>query len=298
MEIKYSGFVSIAGLPNVGKSTLLNALMGEKLAIVSPRAQTTRGKVVGIRTEGDRQVVFIDTPGVHTPHNALGQTMNKTAGEVTADTDVVILVTTVKKGASPLEEKIIKRIQAAGQKSILVINKVDTVKDKPRIMETIAAFSSLHDFDAVIPMSARSKKGLNILEGELWKLIPEGIAYYPEDMTTETPDGEYCAEIIREKLLLSLSEEVPHGIAVEVYRLAQRDNDVIDIDVNIICEKDSHKAIIIGKGGEKLKAIASAARKEIEEYFGYKVNLQTWVKVRDDWRNDPRALRSLGFGLE
>ncbi len=298
MEIKYSGFVSIAGLPNVGKSTLLNALMGEKLAIVSPRAQTTRGKVVGIRTEGDRQVVFIDTPGVHTPHNALGQTMNKTAGEVTADTDVVILVTTVKKGASPLEEKIIKGIKAAGQKSILVINKVDLVKDKPRIMETIAAFSALHDFDAVIPMSARSKKGLNILESELWKLIPEGIAYYPEDMTTETPDGEYCAEIIREKLLLSLSEEVPHGIAVEVYRLAQRDNDVIDIDVNIICEKDSHKAIIIGKGGEKLKAIASAARKEIEEYFGYKDNLQTWVKVRDDWRNDPRALRSLGFNLE
>lgn len=298
MEIKYSGFVSIAGLPNVGKSTLLNALMGEKLAIVSPRAQTTRGKVVGIRTEGERQVVFIDTPGVHAPHNALGQTMNKTAGEATADTDVVILVTTVKKGVSPLEEKIIKGIQAANQKSILVINKVDTVKDKPRIMQTIAAFSALHGFDAVVPMSARNKKGLSILEQELWKLIPEGIAYYPPDMTTETPDGEYCAEIIREKLLLSLSEEVPHGIAVEVYRMAQRDNDVIDIDANIICEKDSHKAIIIGKGGEKLKAVASASRKEIEAYFGYKVNLQTWVKVRDDWRNDPRALRSLGFGLE
>ena len=298
MEIKYSGFVSIAGLPNVGKSTLLNALMGEKLAIVSPRSQTTRGKVVGIRTEGDRQVVFIDTPGVHTPHNALGQTMNKTANEATADTDVVILVVNVKKGVSPLEEKIIKGIQAAKQKSILVINKVDLVKDKPKIMDTIAVFSALHEFDAVVPMSARNKKGLGILEKELWKLIPEGIAYYPEDMTTETGDGEYCAEIIREKILLSLSEEVPHGVAVEVYRMGQRDNDVIDIDVNIICEKDSHKAIIIGKGGEKIKAIATAARKEIEEYFGYKVNLQTWVKVRDDWRNDPRALRSLGFGLE
>ncbi len=298
MEIKYSGFVSIAGLPNVGKSTLLNALMGEKLAIVSPRSQTTRGKVVGIRTEGDRQVVFIDTPGVHTPHNALGQTMNKTANEATSDTDVVILVVNVKKGVSPLEEKIIKGIKAAGQKSILVINKVDQVKDKPKIMETIAVFSALHEFDAVVPMSARNKKGLGILEKELWKLIPEGIAYYPEDMTTETGDGEYCAEIIREKILLSLSEEVPHGVAVEVYRMGQRDNDVIDIDVNIICEKESHKAIIIGKGGEKIKAIATAARKEIEEYFGYKVNLQTWVKVRDDWRNDPRALRSLGFGLE
>ena len=298
MEIKYSGFVSIAGLPNVGKSTLLNALMGEKLAIVSPRSQTTRGKVVGIRTEGDRQVVFIDTPGVHTPHNALGQTMNKTANEATADTDVVILVVNVKKGVSPLEEKIIKGIQAAGQKSILVINKVDQIKDKPKIMETIAVFSALNDFDAVVPMSARNNKGWGILEKELWKLIPEGIAYYPEDMTTETGDGEYCAEIIREKILLSLSEEVPHGVAVEVYRMGQRDNDVIDIDVNIICEKESHKAIIIGKGGEKIKAIATAARKEIEEYFGYKVNLQTWVKVRDDWRNDPRALRSLGFGLE
>ena len=298
MEIKYSGFVSIVGLPNVGKSTLLNALMGEKLAIVSPRSQTTRGKVVGIRTEGDRQVVFIDTPGVHTPHNALGQTMNKMANEATTDTDVVILVVNVKKGVSPLEEKIIKGIKAAKQKSILVINKVDLVKDKPKIMETIAVFSALHDFDAVVPMSARNKKGLGILEKELWKLIPEGIAYYPEDMTTETGDGEYCAEIIREKILLSLSEEVPHGVAVEVYRMGQRDNDVIDIDVNIICEKESHKAIIIGKGGEKIKAIATAARKEIEGYFGYKVNLQTWVKVRDDWRNDPRALRSLGFGLE
>ncbi len=298
MEIKYSGFVAIAGLPNVGKSTLLNALMKQKIAIVSPRSQTTRGRIVGIRTEGERQIVFIDTPGVHTPHNALGHTMNKTATDSVSDTDIVLLVTTVKKAPSPLEEKIIKGIQAAGQKSILVINKVDTVKDKPRIMETISTFSKLHNFDAVVPLSAKNGKGLGILEKELWSLLEEGIAYYPEDMVTETGDGDYCAEIIREKILLALSDEIPHGVAVEVYRMGQRDNDVIDIDVNIICEKASHKAIIIGKGGEKIKSIATAARLEIEDYFGYKVNLQTWVKVRDDWRNDPRALRTLGFGLE
>ena len=296
MEIKYSGFVSLAGRPNVGKSTLLNAHMGQKIAIVSPKPQTTRGRVVGIRTAGDRQVVFIDTPGLHSPRTALGDFMVKTAQENIEDTDIVLLVVEARDYVHKLERDVIDRIKRTGQKSILVINKVDTVKDKPRILAAIQAFSALHDFDAVVPLSAKNGKGVDILEKELFRLIPEGIQYYPEDMVSDQPERVRAAEIIREKMLYALSDEIPHGIAVEVYEFSKRDGrELYDISVNIVCERKTHKSIIIGKGGEKLKAIASAARAELEQMLGCKVNLQCWIKVKEDWRNNQYLIRNYGY---
>lgn len=296
MEIKYSGFVSLAGRPNVGKSTLLNALMGQKIAIVSPKPQTTRGRVVGIKTAGDRQIVFIDTPGLHSPRTALGDFMVKTAQENIEDTDIVLLVVEARGAVHKLERDVIEWIKRTGQRSILVINKVDTVKDKPRILAVIEAFSALHDFDAVVPLSAKSGRGVEILEKELLRLIPEGIQYYPEDMVSDQPERVRAAEIIREKMLYALSDEIPHGVAVEVYEFAKRDGRALyDISVNIICERKTHKSIIIGKGGEKLKAIATAARVELEEMLGAKVNLQCWIKVKEDWRNNRYLIRNYGY---
>lgn len=296
MEIKYSGFVSLAGRPNVGKSTLLNALMGQKIAIVSPKPQTTRGRVVGIRTEGDRQVVFIDTPGLHNPRTALGDFMVKTAQENIEDTDIVLLVTEVKDFVHKLERDVIERIRRTGQKSILVINKVDLVKDKPQILKTIEMFSALHDFEAVVPLCAKSGKGVEILEKELFRLIPEGIQYYPEDMVSDQPERVRAAEILREKMLYLLSDEIPHGIAVEVREFARREGrDLYDISADIICERKTHKSIIIGKNGERLKAIASAARADLEEMLGAKVNLQCWVRVKEDWRNNRYLIRNYGY---
>lgn len=298
MPINRSAFVALAGLPNVGKSTLLNSLLERKIAITSPRPQTTRGRVVGILTEGESQVVFLDTPGVHTAKSELGRNMNRAAFGCLADADIQILVTTPKKGPAPLEEKILAELKRSGKPAILVINKVDQAADKTRILETISAFSGLCGFAAVVPLCARNGKGVGILKKELFALLPEGVAYYPEEMVTETPQAVYCAEVIREKLLTALSEEVPHGIAVDVYRIARRENGIWDLDADIVCEKESHKAIIIGRGGEKLKETSSRARRELEEYFGEKVNLKVWVKVRADWRNDPRVIRSLGLSSD
>ncbi len=295
MEIKYSGFVSLAGLANVGKSTLLNALMGQKIAIVSPKPQTTRGRVVGIKNQGAYQIVFIDTPGLHSPRTVLGDAMVKAANENIGDTDIVILVTTVKKAPETLERRIIERIRQTGQKSILVINKVDLVRDKPRVLETIIAFAALHDFNAVVPLCAKNGKGVELLEKELIKLIPEGIQYYPDEMVTDQPARVYCAEFIRLILLFALSYVIQHGIALEFYTYEHRPDGMYDIMVNIICEKQSHKSIIIGRGGDKLKQVARAARLELEGHLGQKVNLQCWVKVKDDWRNNHYLIRNFGY---
>ncbi len=299
MEIKYSGFISIAGRPNVGKSTLLNAIIGEKIAIVSPKPQTTRNRIIGIKNVDDKQMVFIDTPGLHKPQNALGDFMMKTANENIRDTDIVILVVEPKDTIAPIEQKVIDGIKAMGQNSILVINKVDTVKDKPLIMKTISVFSKAHDFDAVVPLSASRNKGVDILESELLKLIPEGVQYYPDDMVSDQPARVRVAEIIREKMLYLLSDEIPHGIAIDVTRYHEReDKDICDISVDIICERNSHKSIVIGKDGSMLKKIATEARIDIEDMLGSKINLKCWVRVKESWRENKYLMKNYGFDSE
>lgn len=296
MDIKYSGFVSLAGMANVGKSTLLNAIIGKKVAIVSPRPQTTRNRIVGIKNIDDKQLVFIDTPGLHIPKTVLGDFMMKTANENIIDADIVVLITLVKASVSKLEQNVIDNVKKSGQQCILVINKTDLIKDKPRIMETIALFSKLHDFEAVVPLCAKTGKGVDLLINELLKLIREGVQYYPDEMITDQPERVYIAEVIREKLLYAISDEVPHGIAIEINEYKLRESgDIYDISVNIICEKKGHKSIIIGHNGEKLKAVATAARKDLEESLGKKVNLQCWVKTKEDWRNNQFSLRNYGY---
>lgn len=299
MEVKYSGFISLAGRPNVGKSTLLNALIGEKIAIVSPKPQTTRNRIIGIKTVDDKQMVFIDTPGLHKPQNALGDFMMKTANENIRDTDIVILVVEPKNTIAPAEQRVIDSIKQNGQNSILVINKVDTVKDKPLIMNTISIFAKAHDFDAVIPLSASKNKGVDILEKELIKLLPEGCAYYPEDMVSDQPARVRVAEIIREKMLYNLADEIPHGVAIDVTSYHEReDKDICDISVDIVCERKGHKSIIIGKNGEMLKKIASSARVDIEDMLGQQINLKCWVRVKEDWRENTHLMKNYGFDDE
>ena len=299
MEIKYSGFIALAGRPNVGKSTLINAIVGEKIAIVSPKPQTTRNRIVGIKNIDDKQMVFIDTPGLHAPKTALGDFMVKTANDNIRDTDIVILVVEPKDSIAPIEQRVIDNIKAMGQNSILVINKVDTVKDKPKIMNTISVFTKAHNFDAVVPLSASKNKGVDILVDELLKLIPEGFQYYPEDMVSDQPARVRVAEIIREKMLYCLNDEIPHGIAIDVTSYKERESgDICDISVDIVCERQGHKSIIIGKGGAMLKRIASAARVDIEDMLGMKINLKCWVRVKEDWRDNKYLIRIYGYDDE
>lgn len=287
--------ITIAGRPNVGKSTLINRLVGEKIAIVSNKPQTTRNRICGVLTRGDTQLVFIDTPGFHKPRTKLGNYMVDVVRESVADVDLILLIVEPIANIGPQEEALIEQIKASGAPAILVINKIDTVQDKEQLLAVIAAYAERFEFAAVMPISARYNDGVKALLDECEKYAEESPFFFPEDMTSDQPERQVIAEIIREKLLWNLEREIPHGTAVEITKFSERDNGVIDIDATIYCEKASHKGIIIGKNGAMLKKISSAAREDCERFMGTKVFLQTWVKVKENWRDSDFLIRNFGY---
>lgn len=292
--ISKTAMITICGRPNVGKSTLTNALVGEKIAIVSNKPQTTRNRISAVVNRGDTQFVIIDTPGFHKPRTRLGDYMVNVVKESVADVDAVMLLVEPIANIGRQEEELIARIKETGVPTILVINKIDTV-EKTELLEVMALYSAAHDFDAIIPMSAKNGEGIDELLAELEKYAQEGPQLFPDDMICDQPEKQICAELVREKLLLCLDKEIPHGTAVEVTRFSERDNGIIDLDVTIYCEKASHKGIIIGKQGAMLKKIGELARADIEAFMGTKVFLQTWVKVKENWRDSTAQLRNFGF---
>ena len=292
--ISKTAMITICGRPNVGKSTLTNALVGEKIAIVSNKPQTTRNRISAVVNRGDTQFVIIDTPGFHKPRTRLGDYMVNVVKESFADVDAVMLLVEPIANIGRQEEELIARIKETGVPAILVINKIDTV-EKTELLEVMALYSAAHDFDAIIPMSAKNGEGIDELLAELEKYAQEGPQLFPDDMICDQPEKQICAELVREKLLLCLDKEIPHGTAVEVTRFSERENGIIDLDVTIYCEKASHKGIIIGKQGAMLKKIGELARADIEAFMGTKVFLQTWVKVKENWRDSTAQLRNFGF---
>lgn len=292
--ISKTAMITICGRPNVGKSTLTNALVGEKIAIVSNKPQTTRNRISAVVNRGDTQFVIIDTPGFHKPRTRLGDYMVNVVKESVADVDAVMLLVEPIANVGRQEEELIARIKETGVPAILVINKIDTV-EKTELLEVMALYSAAHDFDAIIPMSAKNGEGIDELLAELEKYAQEGPQLFPDDMICDQPEKQICAELVREKLLLCLDKEIPHGTAVEVTRFSERENGIIDLDVTIYCEKASHKGIIIGKQGAMLKKIGELARADIEAFMGTKVFLQTWVKVKENWRDSTAQLRNFGF---
>lgn len=292
--ISKTAMITICGRPNVGKSTLTNALVGEKIAIVSNKPQTTRNRISAVVNRGDTQFVIIDTPGFHKPRTRLGDYMVNVVKESVADVDAVMLLVEPIANIGRQEEELIARIKETGVPAILVINKIDTV-EKTELLEVMALYSAAHDFDAIIPMSAKNGEGIDELLAELEKYAQEGPQLFPDDMICDQPEKQICAELVREKLLLCLDKEIPHGTAVEVTSFSERENGIIDLDVTIYCEKASHKGIIIGKQGAMLKKIGELARADIEAFMGTKVFLQTWVKVKENWRDSTAQLRNFGF---
>ena len=290
--ISKTAMITICGRPNVGKSTLTNALVGEKIAIVSNKPQTTRNRISAVVNRGDTQFVIIDTPGFHKPRTRLGDYMVNVVKESVADVDAVMLLVEPIANIGRQEEELIARIKETGVPAILVINKIDTV-EKTELLEVMALYSAAHDFDAIIPMSAKNGEGIDELLAELEKYAQEGPQLFPDDMICDQPEKQICAELVREKLLLCLDKEIPHGTAVEVTRFSERDNGIIDLDVTIYCEKASHKGIIIGKQGAMLKKIGELARADIEAFMGTKVFLQTWVKVKENWRDSTAQLHGI-----
>lgn len=292
-----SAMITVCGRPNVGKSTLTNALVGEKVAIVSNKPQTTRNRITAIVSRGETQFVLMDTPGFHKPRTRLGDYMVNVVKESVADVDCVLMLVEPVASIGPQEEALIERMKQVDAPALLVINKIDTV-DKARLLEVMALYSAAYDFDALLPVSARTGEGLDELLDELEKYAVEGPHLFPEDMITDQPERQICAELVREKLLKCLDKEIPHGTAVEVTRFSERENGILDLEVTIYCEKDSHKGIIIGKKGAMLKKIGELAREDIEEFMGTKVYLQTWVKVKENWRDSMAQLRNFGFTNE
>ena len=290
-----TAMITIAGRPNVGKSTLMNRLIGEKIAIVSNKPQTTRNRICGVCTKGDTQLVFIDTPGFHKPRTKLGDYMVNVVRESVADVDLILLIVEPIANVGPQEEALIAQIKASGAPAILVINKIDTVEDKELLLSVIGAYTEKHQFEAVLPISARYKDGVDALMKECAKFAQESPFFFPEDMTSDQPERQVMAEIIREKLLWNLDREIPHGTAVEITRFTERDNGIIDMDATIYCEKQSHKGIIIGKQGAMLKKISTDARKDCERFMGTKVFLTTWVKVKENWRDSDFLIRNFGY---
>lgn len=292
-----SAMITICGRPNVGKSTLTNTLVGEKIAIVSDKPQTTRNRITAIVEHGETQLVLMDTPGFHKPRTRLGDYMVNVVSQSVADVDLVLLLVEPVAEIGKQEEGLIARLRETGAPAVLVINKIDTV-ERPRLLEVMALYSAAYDFGAIIPISAKTGEGIPELLDEMEKYAVEGPHLFPDDMITDQPERQICAELVREKLLKCLDKEIPHGTAVEVTRFTERDNGIIDLEVTIYCEKDSHKGIIIGKKGAMLKRIGELARKDIEEFMGTKVNLQTWVKVKENWRDSTSLLRNFGFKNE
>lgn len=282
-----SGFVAIVGRPNVGKSTLLNTLAGQKIAIVSNKPQTTRTAIRGIINRKNAQVIFTDTPGIHKPQNKLGEKMAETIDDAVEGVDLILyLIEATDKGIGLANEFILNKVKAQKARAILVINKVDSVK-KENILELIKLYSEKHNFEAIIPISALKNEGIDVLLDKIIELLPEGPAYYDTEEWTDQTERQIVEETIREKALRSLDDEVPHGIAVEVVSMKKRENkELYDIEATIYCEKRTHKGIIIGKNGAMLKKIGERAREDIEEMLQCKVNLQLWVKVKEDWRDN------------
>ena len=296
MEIGRAAYVALVGRPNVGKSTLMNRLVGQKVAIVSPKPQTTRGRVMGVMNEEDTQIVFLDTPGVHRPKNKLGDAMLKSVGGAIFDVDLSVLVVEPVAAPGEPELELIRKLESSGCPALLVINKIDEVK-KEKLLAVISAYMERFPFEAVLPVSARTGEGVDALKAELLARAEEGPAFFPPEQYTDQTEREMVAEIIREKALLLLDKEIPHGIAVDILTF-ERKREAFVINADLYCEKASHKGIIIGKGGAMLKELSSRARREMEQLLGAKVYLKIWVKVRESWRDSDFQLGALGFTKE
>ncbi len=290
-----SGFITIVGKPNVGKSTLLNALIGQKIAITSPKVQTTRFRITGILNEDDNQFIFIDTPGMHKPIHSLGKRMDKTALDAMIDVDVILWVVDQKFQKS--DEMILSRIETANVPTILVINKIDELDNKSAIDEIIISFMNKHRFEEIIPISAKEKTHFSQLKEAILKHMIEGPLFYPKDFVTDQSNDSRMSELIRERILYYTEQEVPHSVAVMIESMKTNPElNTLDVDALIIVERDSQKGILIGKAGEKLKRIGTEARKEMNQIFNLKVHLTLWVKVKKNWRNDPSTIARYGYG--
>lgn len=291
-----SAFIAIIGRPNVGKSSILNKLLGQKVAIVSSKPQTTRTRIMGVLTEGKDQLVFLDTPGMHKPKNSLGDYMVRSINESVAGVDACLLVTEAGQEIRENEKMLIEKVKELDLPCVLAINKTDTINDKEVILEQIIKYSKEMDFDAIVPVSAETGSKLDELKDELKKFTSEGGHFFPDDTLTDQPEKVLAAEMIREKILRLTEKEIPHGTAVVIERMKMRDDkNLMDIDATIYCERDTHKGILIGKKGAMLKKISTYARQDMENFFGCKVNLKTWIKVKEDWRNKENLMRSFGF---
>ena len=291
-----SAFIAIVGRPNVGKSSLLNALVGEKVAAVSAKPQTTRTRITGILTKDKTQFVFIDTPGLHKPRTKLADFMVKQVGDSVSDVDLAVLVTEPKGEICAAEKELMQRFKDLHMPAILCVNKIDTLEHKEEMLEKIALFSKEFDFEQVVPISALQNDGIDILVSVLDGYAKPGPHYFADDSLTDQPERAIVAELIRERILVDLENEVPHGVAVSIESMKEReDKDIVDIDAMIYCEKDSHKGIIIGKKGAMLKKIGTEARSSIERFLGCRVNLQCWVKVKEDWRNREGLIHTFGL---
>ena len=289
-------FVTLAGRTNAGKSSLLNAIIGEKIASVSPKSQTTRTRITGIKTVGETQMVFMDTPGLHKPKNKLSNHMLKTVQDSIVDIDAVLFVMDCTKPVNEQEEELLASLHRQHTPTILVLNKIDLLEDKSKLMGQMATLYNRYQFAAVIPISVLQNDGIDLVEQEVQQLAKESPHYFPDDAFTDQPERVLAAEMIRQKILNMLQEEVPHGVAVSIERMTERDDrDLLDIDAVIYCERDSHKGILIGKNGAMLKRISSAARADLETFFQIQVNLQCWVKVKEDWRNREGLIRNFGL---
>lgn len=291
-----TAFVAIVGCPNVGKSSLLNRMLGQKVAIVTQKPQTTRTRIMGVLTEGETQLVFTDTPGYHRPKTKLGEKMIKAVGDGITGVDACLFVTEPEGEIKETEIELLKRLKAEKAPVVLAINKIDTVKQKEQLMERIVQFTSVYDFEAVVPVSALRNENIDVLISELNKLTYESVHFFPDDTLTDQPERVLAGEIIREKMLLLLDKEVPHGVAVSIEKMRERTSgDIMDVEATIYCEKDTHKGIIIGKKGDMLKRISSKARVDMENFFQCKINLQCWVKVKEGWRNREGIIHNFGL---
>ena len=301
-----SAFITIIGRPNVGKSSLMNKILGQKVAIVSNKPQTTRTKIMGIKTENENQLVFIDTPGFHRARNELDKNMNKAVSDGMSDVDAAVLVVEANPkfkfdsdNLPPAEIELINQLRKRKLKAVLVINKIDLLEKKEELLTLITAYTKEFDFETVIPLSAKTGDGVEILLSELKKFSKPSVHYFPDDDVTDQPEKVMVAEMIREKLLRTLDKEVPHGIAVDLERFYERDTaagePIIEVEATIICERESHKGIIIGKSGSMLKRIGTMARRDIEDFFGIKASVKLWVKVKEDWRNRQGLIHTFGL---
>ena len=309
MKESKSAFIAIIGRPNVGKSSLINKILPHKIAAVSSKPQTTRTRIMGVLTEKENQIVFIDTPGFHKPRNVLGENMVKAVNLGLSDVDAAILVVDAApkfkfnpEELPPAEKELIEVIKKRKIPAILAINKIDLVKNKEDLLEIIIAYNKYHKFDAVVPISALDGNGVNELVDEAMKFVRESIHYFADDDITDQPERVLVSEIIREKLLRLLDKEIPHGIAVDLEQFYERDNKngepIIEVNAVIYCERNSHKGVIIGKNGAMLKKVGTLSRKDIEEFFGCKCSLKLWVKVKEGWRNNPASIHNFGLDIQ